>query len=121
MSFGFNHHLDILNEKKLPIKNIIASDGGSKSDIWMQITSNIIQKPIKIYNNIEGSSLGVAFVAAKSVKLYHNWEDINQLIGKHKIIYPQKIFKKHYRNKYNIYLNMYAKLKNLFPLFEKIN
>ena len=39
------------------------------------------------------SSLGVAFVAAKSVKLYHNWEDINQLIGKHKIIYPQKIFK----------------------------
>ena len=121
VSFGFKHHLDILNEKKLPIKNIIASDGGSKSSIWMQITSNIIQKPIKIYNNIEGSSLGAAFVAAKSVKLYHNWEDINQLIGKHKIIYPQKIFNKHYRNKYNIYLKMYEKLKNLFPLFEKIN
>ena len=120
ISFGFNHHLKILKENNIPIKNIIASDGGSKSDLWMQITSNIIQKPIKVYKNIGGSYVGSAFVAAKSVNLYKKWEDINNLSGKYKIIYPNKKYLNHYKLKFNIYLDLYKRLKDLFPSFKSL-
>ena len=118
--FAFKHHLIVLRENKIPIKNIFASDGGSKSKLWMQIAANIIQKPIKIYKNAEGSSLGSAFVAAKTINLYNDWEDIKKLKGGFDIIYPQKNFKKHYNLKFKIYLNLYKNLKKLFPLFDQM-
>ena len=121
VSFGFKHHLDVLCENNIPINNIFASDGGSSSKLWMQITANILQKPIKIYKNIEGSSLGASFLAAKSVNLYRNWNEIRNLLGECKTVIPQKNLKKHYYNKYKIYLNLYKNLKNLFPKFDEIN
>ena len=118
--FGFMHHLKILNENKIKIKNVLASDGGSKSIFWMQIASNIIQKPIKIYENIEGSYLGSAFVAAKSINLYKSWNEIDKLRGSHIIIKPEKKFKNHYRKKFKIYLDLYENLKKLFPEFKNL-
>mgnify|MGYP001329427616 CR=1 FL=1 len=120
VSFGFMHHLEILKENNIKINNILASDGGSKSELWMQITANIIQKPIKIYKNIEGSYLGAAFVSAKTVGLYKNWEDINKLSGDFKIIQPQKKLRDHYKKKYIIYRKLYENLKDLFPLFQDL-
>jgi len=114
------HHLEILKENKVKIKNIVASDGGSKSKLWMQITSNIIQKPIKIFKNVEGSYLGAAFVAAKTVNLYKKWSDIEKLTGEYTIINPQKKYKIHYQKKYKIYRNLYENLKNLFPEFQDL-
>ena len=115
--FGFKHHLEVLKQNKVLVNNIIASDGGSKSKLWMQIASNVIQKPIKIYKNVEGSYLGSAFVAAKSINLYKNWNEIKKITGNYSIIYPQKKYKSHYNLKFKIYLNLYDKLKTLFPLF----
>ena len=120
VSFGFKHHLKVLEENNVLIKNIVASDGGSRSNLWMQITSNVIQKPIKVYKNLEGSSLGSAFVAAKAIKLYTNWNQIDKLTGNYKIIYPQKKYNNHYKKKFQIYLKLYKKLKNVFPLFKEI-
>lgn len=120
VSFGFMHHLEILKENKIKINNVFASDGGSKSQLWMQITANIIQKPIKIFQNIEGSYLGAAFVSAKTVGLYKNWSDINKLSGNYKIIKPQIDFKDHYKKKFLIYRKLYENLKDLFPLFQDL-
>ena len=69
----------------------------------------------------EGSSLGASFLAAKSVNLYRNWNEIRNLLGECKTVIPQKNLKKHYYNKYKIYLNLYKNLKNLFPKFDEIN
>ena len=118
--FGFMHHLEILKENGIKIHNVLASDGGSKSKLWMQITANIIQKPIKIFKNIEGSYLGAAFVSAKTIGLYKSWNDINKLSGNFKIINPQKNFKDHYKKKYTIYRNLYEELKDLFPKFQNL-
>ena len=118
--FGFMHHLEILRENNIKINNVLASDGGSKSKLWMQITANITQKPIKIFKNIEGSYLGAAFVSAKTVGLYESWNDINKLSGNFKIIKPQKNFKDHYKKKYIIYRKLYENLKDLFPTFQDL-
>ena len=118
--FGFMHHLEVLKENKIKINNIMASDGGSKSKLWMQITSNITQKPIKIYKNIEGSYLGAGFVAAKTLNLYKNWSDIKKLAGDYVLVRPQKKYKTHYQKKYKIYRNLYKNLKSLFPQFKDL-
>ncbi len=118
--FGFMHHLEILKENNIKINNVLASDGGSKSNLWMQIAANIIQKPIKIFKNIEGSYLGAAFVSAKTLGLYKNWNDINKLSGSFEIIKPQKNLNNHYKKKYIIYRKLYENLKDLFPAFKDL-
>ena len=86
----------------------------------MQITSNIVQKPIKVFKNIEGSYLGAGFVAAKTLNLYKNWSDIEKLVGDYVLIKPQKKYKNHYQNKYKIYRSLYENLKDLFPQFKDL-
>ena len=80
----------------------------------------ICQCWIKIFQNIEGSYLGAAFVSAKTVGLYKNWSDINKLSGNYKIIKPQIDFKNYYKKKFLIYRKLYENLKDLFPLFQDL-
>ena len=116
--FAFSHHLEVLKENKIKVNNIMASDGGSKSKVWMQIMSNVIQKNISIVDGHYGSSQGAAFLAAKSVKLYSSYGESSLLNKKNKVIKYQKKYSVYYKKKYSIFRQLY---KSLYELYPKIN
>ncbi|TPM05486.1 xylulose kinase [Mesorhizobium sp. B2-3-11] len=49
------------------IDRFIAIGGGAKSDLWMQILADALNRPIKRSTTVEASSLGAAMAAAKGV------------------------------------------------------
>ena len=72
---GFRHHLDVLAETGRPATRLIASDGGSRSRIWMQIVADICGQPVHVLSDAFGSSIGAAWVAAAGSGLAR-WDDV---------------------------------------------
>lgn len=118
--FAFKHHIDVLSQNNIRVKKIFVSDGGSKSNLWMQIMANSIQKNIEVVEGHHGSSQGVAFLAAKSVGLYQSYSQSTLLTKKNKMIKFQKKYSNYYKKKYLIFRELYKSLYNVYPMFDDL-
>jgi xylulokinase len=72
---GFRHHLDVLADQGRPARRLYASDGGSRSDVWMQIVADVCGAPVTTLADAYGSSVGAAWVAAVGAGLAQ-WSDV---------------------------------------------
>lgn len=72
---GFRHHLDVLADQGRAARRLFASDGGSRSDVWMQIVADICGQPVSTLADAYGSSVGAAWVAAVGLGLA-DWGDV---------------------------------------------
>jgi xylulokinase len=72
---GFRHHLDVLADQGRPARRLFASDGGSRSEVWMQIVADVCGQPVAALADAYGSSVGAAWVAAVGLGLAE-WGDV---------------------------------------------
>jgi xylulokinase len=79
VAFGFRHHVEVLAELGYGPRNFFASDGGSRSRVWMQIVADVLQAPVTRIDNAHGSAIGAGFVAMVAAKLGVNWSDAGRL------------------------------------------
>ena len=47
VGYAFLHHIEVFRELGYPVRRLLASDGGSRSRVWMQIVADIIQLPVQ--------------------------------------------------------------------------
>jgi len=87
-AYGFLHHLDVSRELGYPVRRLLASDGGAKSRVWMQIAADIIQLPIQLLENHPGSCLGAAWVAAMGTGAATDWEGAARLVHYGPVLQP---------------------------------
>lgn len=57
-------------EEISPVKEIVCCGGGSSSPLWMQITADILGKPVWVNQNSEEGALGAAILAAVGAGIY---------------------------------------------------
>ena len=74
---GFRHHLDVLAELGRPATRLYASDGGSRSDVWMQIVADVCGQPVTTLGDALGSAVGAAWVAAVGLGAAE-WADVGK-------------------------------------------
>ena len=64
----------------LSIGRVLACDGGAASDLWLQITADVLGRPVQRLMNHPGSCLGAAFVAGMGVGLLNDWGAIARYV-----------------------------------------
>jgi len=74
---GFRHHLDVLADTGRAARRLFASDGGSRSDVWMQIVADFCGQPLSTLGDAYGSSVGAAWVAAVGMG-FAEWADVGK-------------------------------------------
>ncbi|WP_112608495.1 FGGY-family carbohydrate kinase (plasmid) [Rhizobium sp. WW22] len=112
---GFRHHLDVLSETGRPATRLIASDGGSRSRVWMQIVADICGQPIHVLSDAFGSSIGAAWVAAAGSGVAA-WEDIAASVRFGAVLQPSPEGVTAGDRIYADYRDLYRSLK---PFFER--
>ena len=70
------------------VKSIIATGGGSKSNVWCQLQSDITGLPIMIPKEKEAACLGAAIIAAVSDGRIESFEEASNLIEFEKVFEP---------------------------------
>ena len=113
--FGFRHHIDVFADMGLDVARVVASDGGSASELWMQIAADALQRPVQLVEGHPGSSLGAAFVAAMGVGALDDWGAIARYVKPGRIVQPNPARKPRYDEAYALYRETYDCLKTLYP------
>ena len=114
IAFGFRHHVEVLADIGYAPRRFLASDGGSRSRIWMQIVADALQAPVRLIDNAHGSAIGAAFVAAVASGAAVGWGDAARLARLGATIAPDPAHAATYDRGYRDYRALYAALRPLF-------
>jgi xylulokinase len=116
IAYGFRHHVDVLADMGHAPSRFFASDGGTKSRVWMQIMADVIGAPVQLLDNPYGSSVGAAWVAAIGTGLASDWNGISSLATRGALIEPNPANRTVYDNGYARYRASYEALKPIFAM-----
>ena len=113
-SYELKININILEKAGIELNRFIAVGGGSRSAIWLQIKSNILNKTIYTLKNNEAACLGAAILAGYGAGIYKSLEEgVKRTVQTDRIFYPDKSIVKEYVNKFAIYTKIYPALKNI--------
>jgi xylulokinase len=116
VAFGFRHHVETLAEIGYGPQRFLASDGGSRSRIWMQIVADVLQAPVRLIENAHGSAVGAAFVAAVASGGNVAWADAGRVARLGETIMPDAANAAVYDRGYRDYRALYAALRPFFRM-----
>jgi xylulokinase len=114
-ALGFRHHVDIFDELGLGVRRVIASDGGARSRVWMQIAADVVGHPIELLEGHPGSCLGAAYVAGVAVGCFDSWDEIARYVRPAGTVTPNPANADRYARHYALYRELYEGLWPLYP------
>jgi xylulokinase len=80
-AYAIAHNVEVLGEIGHRTDRFAVSDGGSQSDVWMQIVSDVLQRPLRRLAGHPGSCLGAAWTAAIGSGLVSDWGGVSGFVG----------------------------------------
>ncbi|MDR2440076.1 MAG: xylulokinase [Planctomycetaceae bacterium] len=115
VTYSMRDSLEIFQGLGIPIKQIRASGGGSKSPFWRQIQADVFGQHVVTINSEEGPALGVALLAAVGAGAFKDIQEACKTVIKVvKKTNPNPKTKKIYDKSMPIYQNLYRSLKEDF-------
>jgi len=115
VAFGFRHHVEVFEEIDLGVTRVLACDGGAASDLWLQITADVLKRPVERLLNHPGSSLGAAYVAGMGIGALDDWTAIERFVPSDCVFEPDDQWESRYDGAYGIYRETYERLRSLYP------
>lgn len=114
--FGFRDHFQVLDQLHLPIRRVVASEGGARSRLWRQMAADILNQPIEFQQENPGSAFGAAVMAGMSRGYFSG----NSLPAGAVLetTFPQPAARVEYEQVYQTYLQLY---RQLLPVFDVNN
>ena len=115
VTYSMRDSLAIIEGLGVPVRQIRASGGGSRSPLWRQIQADCFGRPVATINSEEGASYGVALLAAVGAGEYKNIsEACKAAISVVSKTPTNRSAKKHYDKGFPIYQQLYQSLKGDF-------
>lgn len=113
--FSLRDCLEIIKGMGVDIREVRASGGGGKSQLWRQMQADIFGSGIATINSSEGPALGVALLAGVGTGVYANVEQACDAVIKVKSRHEADM-KLHlqYEKYYRLYGKLYNSLKDNF-------
>jgi xylulokinase len=115
VAFGFRHHWDVFAERGLAVTRILACDGGAASDLWLQISADVLNRPLQRLRHHPGSCLGAAYVAGVGVGVFKDWAGIGRYVEPGETFAPDPARAIVYDRAYAVFRETYQRLKTLYP------
>ncbi|MDR3197345.1 MAG: xylulokinase [Planctomycetaceae bacterium] len=115
VTFSMRDSLEIFQGLGIPVGQIRASGGGSKSLFWRQIQADVFGQRVVTINTEEGPAFGVALLAAVGAGAFKNIQEAcNAVIKVVKETKPKPAAKKVYDRAMPVYQGLYRSLKDDF-------
>lgn len=100
-------NLDLLSEFGINPQNLIATGGGARSDVWLQIKADVLGIPVTALDGDEIGAAGTAFLAGRAIS--DTGYDFSSQIRK--VFYPNKERNEFYKKQFRKYKKIYSAVK----------
>jgi xylulokinase len=115
VAYAFRQMVEIISGGDTPIREIIAIDGGARSAVWRQIFADVLQTPIRWRPTSGGTSLGAAYLAARSCQGESSMSDPSDWFEPTVDVQPNAGAWEYYRRQYDVFCGLYDRLRDSFP------
>ena len=114
--FGLRSSLEIFKGLGISYQKIIASGGGARSRLFLQMQADILNGPIFTNENNEQACVGAAITAAVAAGEYRSCEEAcNRLVKlSETTVEPDRENQKYYEEQFAIYRELYGHNQDLF-------
>jgi xylulokinase len=115
VAYSLRESLAIIRELQVPVRQIRASGGGAKSDLWRQLQADIFGHKVVTINAEQGPAFGVALLAAVCAGAFKNIEEAcAATIRVQSETVPHRSTQRRYDKGFAIYQDLYRSLKDDF-------
>jgi len=115
VSYGLRDSLEILRGLGLPIRQVRASGGGARSDLWRQIQADVFGCELVTINVDEGPAFGAALLAGVGAGVYPSVpEACRRTITVTQRTEPNPDTAQVYERYYQVYRKLYPALRDRF-------
>lgn len=112
-AYAFRHHVEVFNDMGFPTTRFLASDGGSKSKLWMQICADVLQTPVQLLTGHPGSCLGAAWLAGMGTGATDDWGGVAKCVSYGDEVQPDPAQQARYDAGYTFFRDSYETQKEL--------
>ncbi len=103
--------LDVVGKADFKCETLRAIGGGAKSDIWMQILSDVTRREVEaVENPQEAGAVGCALAVAVALKEYESYRELKKVVKLRKTFEPNPDNRAEYDELYGVYRGLHAKL-----------
>lgn len=90
IAFMLRDQMDILESLSVPVEQICSLGGGARSDLWLQIKANVLDRPVVTTEIEEVAALGVAIIAATAAGVYPDFSvAIDEMVRYQRRFFPE--------------------------------
>ena len=115
VTYSLRDCFDIIRGLGVPVRQIRASGGGSRSPLWRQIQADVFGQKVVTLNAEEGAAYGVALLAAVGGGAFRDVREACratvQVVNETP---PNRLALKHHHHAFPIYQQLYRSLENDF-------
>lgn len=97
-------NLEVLKEYGIVPQRLIATGGGARSDVWLQIKADVLGLPVTALSGDEVGAAGSAYLGGKALAIY---DEDTRLLSKRKTFYPNQAKHESYRRQFKKYKKIY--------------
>jgi ribulose kinase len=116
VAYGTQNIIETYKRAGVPIHRIIASGGGAKNELWLQIVSDAIGISIEVAEEIEAGTKGCAVISSYGFGAYPTLVAASKKMTRTiKTYQPNIAHHEQYKKHYQTYLKLYEKL---LPMME---
>ena len=121
VTYSMRDSLEIFRQLEVPIRQIRASGGGSRSPLWRQIQADVFGRTVVTINTDEGAAYGVALLAAVGAGVFRDIrEACAAAIHVVRETPANKAARRHYDRAFGEYQQLYRSLRDDFKRIAKI-
>ncbi len=118
--YGTEHIFRTMRENDFEPKELVVAGGPTKSDLWMQMHSDVANLPISFTKVGDGAVLGSAMLAAVGAGIYPDIQEAaKNMVHTERTIEPNKDAHEEYKFYVDKYVETYPKMREL--MHETVN
>ena len=115
VTYSLRDCVEVLKQMNVPLTDMAACGGGSKSPLWRQMLADVFDLKVKTLTSNQGAALGAAILAMVGTGEYKTVQDACDVIIKEKDIHrPVQTNSEKYNMVYRVFTQLYPALKDSF-------
>jgi len=115
VAYTLKRNLGIVEQLGVGVKQIRSMGGGARSDLWLQIKADVLQKPVAAVAVEEAACLGAALLGATATGHFASLDEgVARMVRLREPVQPDPANAEIYAQSYVRYLELYERLAPMF-------